>query len=97
MLSLGNEVWMWAIHLLRLLSSVPVGPGPWCIVPYLSVGVREDPMHAYRFAAITPYSPQTRFPSSAVGGTAGLIVALVRPNINELDSFKFWCWRSELW
>ena len=32
---------------------VSCGSLSWCFVPYLSVGLRNEPMLAYRFAAIT--------------------------------------------
>ena len=37
------------------------GSRPWCIVPYWSVGLRNESMHAYRFAAITPYTHRPDF------------------------------------
>ena len=33
----------------------------WYIVPYLSVGVTDESMHAYCFAAITPYTQRPDF------------------------------------
>ena len=78
MLGLGKVVLLWALHLLGLLSSFPRAPGPWCIVPHLSVGVREQSLGTYRFAATIPYTPQSKFLSSPVKGNAEFIVALVR-------------------
>ena len=64
----------------------------WCIVPYLSVGLRNESMHAYRFAAITPYTHRPDFCPQWGAMQDSLWRLCV-----ELDSFQFWCWWSVLW
>ena len=44
----------------------------WCLVPYLSVGVRDESMHWYRFAAITPHIHIPDFCPPQWGGMQGL-------------------------
>ena len=73
------------------------GSMSWCFVPYLFVGLRDESMHWYRFAALTPYTHIPDFCPPPVGGNAALILALVFRTTTELDSHKYWCWRSELW
>ena len=54
--------------MLGLLSSFPVSPGLRCICPYVSARVRVESTRASRFALSTPYTLQTRFLFSPVGG-----------------------------